>query len=310
EEHLPTFHKIYPGNENDARLFREVVQDMVSTLVKLGEKAEDLCFVMDKGMNSKEGWTALTASKVHFVGSLKRNQVGDLMRIPLSKFAKAYETESEEAILTHRASRTVMGVKGVVVLAYNEAAERRQSLDYEWAKARFLTEGTRIAESAGKRHRGRPPTVAGTNRRLNALVPDKWVSVFRFHVGPTLDEGFPLLKVRTWVDEKVEQEKRAGFGRTAVFTDREEWSDEKIARTYYARSGMEEDYHVLKDVLLFPMMPIYHRRDQRIRVHGFLCVMGLLFYRYVQLKLEKAQKVRTPIGELARRLKRIRLGAI
>lgn len=57
-------------------------------------------------------------------------------------------------------------------------------------------------------------------------------------------------------------------------------------------------------------MPIYHRRDKRIRVHTFLCVMGLLLYRYVQLKLERAQKVRTPIGAMAARLKRIRLGVV
>ena len=73
---------------------------------------------------------------------------------------------------------------------------------------------------------------------------------------------------------------------------------------------MEEDYHVLKDVLLFPVMPIYHRKDWRIREHTFLCVMGLLLYRYIQLRLEKAQKVRTPIGAMVARLKRIRLGVV
>jgi transposase len=309
-EHLPTFHKVYPGNENDARLFREVVKDMIATLVKLGEKAEDLCFVMDKGMNSKVGLTTLRSEKVHFVGSLKRSQVADLIAIPLDKFTKAYVTENDETILSYRGLRTVMGVKGAVVVSYNAAAEKRQSLDYAQAKERFLKEGTEIAEAVGKKHRGRPPTVAGTSRRLIGLIPDKWVKVFRFHIGPTLDDGLPLLKVRVWVDEKVEKEKRAGFGRTVIFTDREDWGDEKIVRTYFARSGMEEDYHVLKDVLLFPVMPIYHRLDKRIRVHVFLCVMGLLLYRYVQVRLERDQKHRTPIAQLAAKLKRIRLGVV
>jgi transposase len=309
-EHLPTFHKVYPGNENDARLFREVVGDMVSTLVQLGEKVEDLSFVVDKGMNSQEAWAMLGEEKVHFVGSLKRSQVADLMIVPLTKFARSYETENGETILTYRAERKVMGVRGAVVVTYNASAERRQAIDYARAKERFLTEGGKIAASAGERHRGRPPTVEGTHRRLNELIPDKWVKVFRFHVGPTLDEVSSRPKVRVWVDEKAEKEKRAGFGRTAIFTDRTEWTEEKIARTYYARSGMEEDYHVLKDVLLFPVMPIYHRLDERIRVHTFLCVMGLLLYRYVQLRLERVQKQRTPIGALAEQLKRIRLGVI
>ncbi|EQD54298.1 transposase IS4 family protein, partial [mine drainage metagenome] len=210
----------------------------------------------------------------------------------------------------HRVTRTVMGVPGVVVVAYNASAERRQAIDYARAKARFLEGAGRIAAAAAAHHRGRPPTVAGTTRRLNALIPDKWVTVFQFHIGPTLDESSSPLNVRVWVDEKAEKKKQCGFGRTAIFTDRSKWSDEKIARTYFARSGMEEDYHILKDVLLFPVMPIFHRLDKRIRVHTFLCVMGLLLYRYVQLKLERAQKVRTPIGELVAQLKRIRLGVV
>ena len=200
---------------------------MVATLVKLGEKAEELCFVIDKGMNSEEGWTTLRTEKVHFVGSLKRSQVADLVRVPLTKFTKAYETESGESIRTSRSARTVMGVKGVVVMAYNSAAERRQAADYARAKDWILTEGTSMAESAGQVHRGRPPTVNGTTRRLIGLIPEKWVKVFRFHVGPTLEEGASRLSVRVWVDEKGEKEKRAGFGRTAIFTDRSEWTDEK-----------------------------------------------------------------------------------
>ncbi|MGI0150842.1 MAG: hypothetical protein ACREC5_02770, partial [Thermoplasmata archaeon] len=109
---------------------------------------------------------------------------------------------------------------------------------------------------------------------------------------------------------KAEKEKQSGFGRTVIFTDRTEWNDEKIARAYFGRSGMEEDYHVLKDVLRFPVMPIFHRLDKRIRVHTFLCVMGLLLYRYVQLRLERAQKVRRPIGALVAQLRRVRLGVV
>ncbi len=113
-----------------------------------------------------------------------------------------------------------------------------------------------------------------------------------------------------WIDGKAEKEKMDGFGKTAIFTDRKDWSDERIARTYFARSAMEEDYHVLKDTLLFPVMPIYHRLDKRIRAHVFMCVMGLLFYRYIQWKVEKATGVRVPIGRLAAQLSRIRLGGL
>jgi transposase len=103
---------------------------------------------------------------------------------------------------------------------------------------------------------------------------------------------------------------KEGFGKTVVFTDRVDWSDEQIVRTYFARSGMEEEFHVLKDVLLMPVMPIFHRLDRRIRVHAFLCVVGLLFYRWIQLRVEEATKERVPIAQLASRLDRVQVVAL
>ena len=95
-----------------------------------------------------------------------------------------------------------------------------------------------------------------------------------------------------------------------VFTDRVDWTDEQIVRTYYARSGMEKEFHVLKDVLLMPVVPIFHRRDKRIRVHAFLCVMGLLFYRWIQLRITEATGERVPIGRLSQWLDEIRIAAL
>ena len=113
-----------------------------------------------------------------------------------------------------------------------------------------------------------------------------------------------------WVDAKKEKELRSGFGTTVLFTDRTDWENEKIVRTYFARSAMEEDFHVLKDVLLMPVKPIFHRKDPRIRVHDFLCVMGLLFYRWAQLRAEKELDVQIPIDRLARSLSGIRVAAV
>ena len=89
-----------------------------------------------------------------------------------------------------------------------------------------------------------------------------------------------------------------------------EWSDERIVRTYFARGGMEEDYHVLKDVLLLPVMPIYHRLDRRVEAHVFMCVLGLLLYRYIQWKIEKETGERIPMGRMASLLRRVRLGGL
>ena len=313
ETHIPVIHNTFPGNENDSKYFMNSVDSMIETLGKLGVKCDDLCFVFDKGMNSEEGLTAITGASAHFVSSLKRNQVTELLKVKLSDFSETYTTENGEKVLTYRSPMTVMGVNGVAVIAYNTSAEERQRIDYEYAKRRFTDGCNEIASSLVTKHRGRKPTAEGTHRRVIALIPEKWRSVFRYHVGNTIEkaaEGKGAMTLTHWIDVKAEREKADGFGRTAIFTDRKEWDDERIARTYFARSAMEEDYHVLKDTLLFPVMPTYHRLDDRIRAHVFMCVMGLLFYRYIQWKVEKATGVRVPVGRLAAQLSGIRLGGL
>lgn len=310
EHHLPFFHEVYPGNMADVKLFGQVIESMIGQLLKLGSAAEELIFVFDKGVNSEENLAELLDKKVHFVSSLKRVQVQDLLQRPLSSYKRLYETEKGEEILGFRVHRKVMGIDGVIVVSYNNAARRRQRSDYIRAKKRFLKGCKKIARNMSRKHRGRRSTVQSITERIEDLLPKKWRGVFKYHVGATLDNDFTRFTVRAWIDKKKEKSLKAGFGKTIIFTDKSEWTDERIVRTYLARNGMEEDYHVLKDVLLFPVMPIFHRIDDRIRIHTFLCVMGLLFYRFIQLRLQERTGTRLPIERMVEELDRLRVAAI
>ncbi|MGI0156696.1 MAG: IS1634 family transposase, partial [Thermoplasmata archaeon] len=272
--------------------------------------ADELTFVFDKGVNSEDGLSAVRAEQVHFVSSLKRNQVRDLLAKSRTTYRTLYTTEQKETIRGFRSKRRVLGVDGVVVVAFNESARRRQERDYARAKERFLTTCGQVAAKMSKPHRGRRSTVQSVTERIEDALPPKWRGVFKYRVGATLEQDPPKFTVTGWVDAKKEAELKEGFGKTVVFTDRVDWSDEQIVRTYYARSGMEEEFHVLKDVLLMPVMPIFHRLDKRIRVYAFLCVVGLLFYRWIQLRVEAAIGERIPIEALAGRLDRIQVVAL
>ena len=310
DEHLPVYHRVCPGNENDSKLFREVVGTMIEQLRKFGAVAEELTFVFDKGVNSKDGLAAVHAAEVHFLSSLKRNQVRDLLAKPRTDYRAIYTTEQKETIRGFRSKRRVLGVDGVVVVAFNESARKRQTRDYERAKERFLATCQETAVKMSKPHRGRRSTVQSVTERIEDALPPKWRGVFKCRVGATLDQDPPRFTVTGWVDPKKEAELKEGFGKTVVFTDRVDWSEEKIVRTYFARSGMEEEFHVLKDVLLMPVMPIFHRLDKRIRVHAFLCVVGLLFYRWIQRRVEVVTGEGVPIGRLSRWLDEIRVAAL
>ena len=55
--------------------------------------------------------------------------------------------------------------------------------------------------------------------------------VFQYRVGTTLDQDPPQFTEMGWVDTKKETELKEGFGKTVVFTDRVDWTDEQVVAT-------------------------------------------------------------------------------
>jgi transposase len=44
----------------------------------------------------------------------------------------------------------------------------------------------------------------------------------------------------------------------------------KIVKTYNSKNLVEDDFKLLNDHLLVPVGPVYHHKDENIRVHVFL----------------------------------------
>jgi transposase len=57
-------------------------------------------------------------------------------------------------------------------------------------------------------------------------------------------------------------------------------------------------------------MHIYHKLDKRIRAHVFMLVIEMLFYKYIQCKVEKESGKRVSIDRLIAQLSRIKMGGL
>jgi len=88
-------------------------------------------------------------------------------------------------------------------------------------------------------------------------------------------------QLRFWIDEENEKKCEKTFGKNILFTDKQRWQTKKIVKTYNRKNLVEDDFNLLNDHLLVPIEPVYHHKDENIRVHVFLAIIGLLFYRYL-----------------------------
>jgi hypothetical protein len=65
-------------------------------------------------MNSKDGLSAITGARAHFISSLKRNQVTELTKINLQDFSETYTTENEKQSLSFGFPTVVISVSYTV----------------------------------------------------------------------------------------------------------------------------------------------------------------------------------------------------
>jgi transposase len=297
DENIPLMHETYPGNAQDAKLFPEIIDKLVDRLRNLKINTHDMTLVFDKGNNSDDNIDKILEN-MHVIGSVKRNQVKPLMEIPLSEYKFLYKSSKVNEVYGYRTKYQLFGREFTIVISYNSKSHKKKEKKYEENKKKILEELAELKKKAEREHgKGKKITRKGLCINANKIIPNDLTTIFRYSIP---EEG--KISFEYWVDEVAEKEFQKSFGKIAVFTDLNSSSID-IVRTYFGKNLVEDDFKFLKDKLLIPVPPFFMRKDRRIRVHVFLCVVGMLFYRYLARKVKFAG---VSIKELEHQLEGIR----
>lgn len=295
-DNIPLYHKTYPGNEQDAALFGRIIDAMLEKLRQLKLDVADVVLTIDCGCNSEKN-IAKVLERIHVIGSLKRTQVSDLMDMPISEFEFVYRNKRKHEIKAYRTEKNLFGKRFTIIITYNPATEKKQKLTYETNKEKILTALKALAEKFRRKEgKGRKMTSKGLRNAIQDIIPKQLRSVFWY----TIDEK--RRKLEYGINKKKEEELRLSFGKKPLFTDLSEWNTKKIVKTYHRKSMVEDDFKWLKGKLLVPIPPFFVRKEDMVRAHIFLCILGMLFIRYLKRKLNKlsvsAVKMMEELGSL------------
>ena len=77
------------------------------------------------------------------------------------------------------------------------------------------------------------------------------------------------------------------LGKTILFTDNDDWSDEEIILGYRAQSNIEHAFRDMKNPHFLGWTPMFHWTDTKIRVHAFYCVLALTLTSLLQRTLHQ-----------------------
>jgi transposase len=286
---VPLFHHTYAGNQHDAVTFKSVADELFERCRALTQGASDITLVFDKGNNSADTVAMVGGSPVHFVGSLVPTQHPDLLAIA-RKTMRRLDTAQLPAVWAYRTRKVVFGVERTILCTFNhelfEAQTRTLAREIRKRKRTLQQLKTRLQ----RRHpgsRGKAPTVEGVQKHVKEILRGRHMRALFTVTVRNHRHRLPRLSFR--FREKAYTHLAATLlGKTLIFTDRTNWSDEQIVLAYRAQHHVEADFRRLKDPHYLTFRPTFHWTDQKLRVHAFYCVLALMMLNLLRRQLAQA----------------------
>jgi len=299
-ENIPFLHNVYEANNHDSKQFPKILDNLVKRLTKLHVDTESLVLIFDKGNNSEPNIQKVMES-MHVLGAVKPDQVKELMNVPLSKYDYLYTNEKGHEIIGYRTKRALFGYDFTIVVTYNKQTYKRQVRTYEKNKQKIFEKlkdlNRRLRSKRSKRDR------SSVEREINDIIRKDMRAVVKCNVKKKNSK----FKIVYRTDKTAENERFDRFGKNIIFTDMHHWHSKKISKSYNSKYLIEEDFKWFNNDALISLTPIFSRLDKSIRMHVFLCVMGMLFYRYLFWKLRGFKMSGQRILE---ELEEIRIGVV
>jgi transposase len=243
----------------------------------IGKKA-DITVVFDRGNNSEQNISLLESKPLpmYYVGGLKSNQVPELFAVPKEQYKPLGGTLAADQT-AYRMTTTVFGRSLTTVIVYNPELERGQLqgilINQKKTEEKLLALQERLSKrAAGSITRGKKPTVESVQEKVRAILSIEYMeSIFSYEI--SLENGVPLLSFCVSKDA-IERIRHDQLGKTALFTNRSDFSNEQIVSAYRSAWHVENAFKQMKNTEHLSVRPIFHWTDEKIRVHIFTCVLA------------------------------------
>jgi transposase len=287
--HIPLFHKVYAGNVNDSTEFQSITEELSTHYRQLAESCDHITLVFDKGNNSKEALESLQNTPFHFVGSLVPSQHSELLTISRKQFRTLTQPGLEE-VEAYRTQKKIFGQSRTIVVTFNPNLYhgQLQGLTAHLSKARrklrdLQTQLQRRRD--GKVKGGKAPTLDSVKKQIHTICSAQFVEkILKAEVQP-VRKGLEL----TFRTDQAALDRlcRVQFGKTILFTDNADWSEEQIVLAYRSQYHIEDAFKQMKNPHFLGWSPMFHWTDSKIQVHAFYCVLALLLTSLLQRELAR-----------------------
>ena len=307
ENGFPLYHTCYEGNLTDLMSLQPIVASLsvqFSTDSPSIEEAKRGCptIILDKGNVSKENLLAILNSSFSFIAAIPKNWVKNLYDIPLADFKplSISETKRVKVYSAENSSlATKLGIKGKVVVSFSPTFYRKQVRTLDLLQKQAEQKLLNLSDSIKKEKR----TEKSIQTEIKNILRHDHLKDFCQH-NLTTEEGKVVSLTWNWDQKKKVQIKHKNYGKTVLYTNRQNISDERIVNAYRSQAKLEQVFRISKSRRPGLWWPAYHWTDSKIRVHALTCFIALILIKVVSMRLEK-ERISISVENLIERLRQI-----
>ena len=174
-----------------------------------------------------------------------------------------------------------------VVIVHNPELEKGQMQgvlkDIEATNAKLFALQQKLHRRAsGETVKGKNPTEEHVVNTIDKILSVEYMmDIFEYVL---LKKGNNFRLEFRHSEERLEIVRATHLGKTILFTDRGDFTNEQIVAAYRNAWHIESSFKQMKDPKHVSVSPIYHWTDEKIRVHIFICVLA---YRLCSLLLKE-----------------------
>ncbi|MFH1617311.1 MAG: IS1634 family transposase [Candidatus Margulisiibacteriota bacterium] len=310
EYQVPLFHRVYEGNIPDVSLFPQLVKELLGRYNKILKTRAGATLVFDKGNVSDDAMERIVVSDQHFVAAVTSSRIAHLLNTPLNQFEELPGLPGTKAFAKEE---TFWGKKCLFVLSYTESffTQQLNGITHNMTKCQKklldLEKGLIKWRKGKGKAKGKRPSVHAVKASVKRILSPQFMKDL-FEINVQQEKGLPALHYalkHSELDRLIDQR----LGRTALVTDRIDWEPAQVIGSYRSLTQIEDAFKNMKNIDFLHWQPAYHLTDQKIKVHGFCCVLALLLST-LALKLALEAGIELALPAMLKELSDIREVAV
>jgi len=274
-EGLPLGYEVFAGNKHDSKTVEEVVEKMENLYGKA-----DRIWVMDRGMVSEKNLARLRQDgRRYIIGTPKAN----LKQVEKHLLEKS-DWQVVHAGVEVKICPSVQVENEVFILCKSkDRALKEQSMHDRFVKR--IEKGIEKFNRACEKQHGKDITTL-IERRVGRLLQENSRAAALFEIKTSYDAAMGKTIVSVEKKDDASHWLRLTEGHYLLRTNITDWQAKDLWEAYIHLTDAEEAFRINKSDL--HLRPLWHKKDDRIQAHIFVCFLAFVFWKSFGLMCKNA----------------------